>query len=117
MKTILFVYGTLKRGHRFHHLLSTSNFVGEATVKDWGLSAAYADVPTHPTAIAMACPRTGCEIEGELYEVGSVALAIIDRLERSYDRSEVKTKDGKLCHMYTGPIKEGPLWRRWPFDL
>jgi gamma-glutamylaminecyclotransferase len=70
----IFVYGSLKRGFRNHHLLETSRFIGPGTTRrDFDLL----DLGYFPAAI-----RPGeFAIRGELFAVGRRTLSILDLLE------------------------------------
>lgn len=75
MSTLLFVYGTLKRGERNHHRLGGSRFVGEARTRpryrmfriDW-----------YPGLVECA---DGAAIEGELWLVEEATLRQLDDYE------------------------------------
>jgi gamma-glutamylcyclotransferase (GGCT)/AIG2-like uncharacterized protein YtfP len=93
----VFVYGTLRRGHRNHFLLETSSFTGEAaTLRPYWmittgafpvvLDAVPADFGLPPLAIA-----------GEIYHVDDATLEQLDRLEdkgRAYDRKVTDVYEG-----------------------
>jgi gamma-glutamylcyclotransferase (GGCT)/AIG2-like uncharacterized protein YtfP len=104
----VFVYGTLRRGHRYHFLLETSNFIGEAaTLRPYWmittgvfpvvLDAVPADFGFPPLAIA-----------GEIYHVDDATLEQLDRLEaegRAYDRKLTDIYEGGhkvQAHIYIG---------------
>ena len=77
----LFVYGTLKRGHRHHQLLVGAGFGGEARAHGLRLY----DLGPFPMAIEEA----GFHIEGELFRVPASQLQELDRFEgapRLYER-------------------------------
>ncbi len=111
----VFVYGTLKRGHRNHFLLEASSFVGEAaTLRPYWmittgvfpvvLDAIPADFGFSPLAIA-----------GEIYRVDDATLEQLDRLEAEgqvYDRKVTDVcADGRkvAAHIYVGVAD---YWRR-----
>jgi len=83
--TILFVYGTLKRGQRNHLLMREARFLGEAvTAPEYTLL----DLGLFPGMI----PGGTAAVHGELYEGGPELLARLDRHEgvpRLYVRSAV----------------------------
>jgi gamma-glutamylcyclotransferase (GGCT)/AIG2-like uncharacterized protein YtfP len=104
----VFVYGTLRRGHRNHFLLETSHFTGEAaTLRPYWmittgvfpvvLDAVPADFGFPPLAIA-----------GEIYHVDDATLEQLDRLEdkgRRYDRkvTDLYVRGSKVqAHIYIG---------------
>jgi gamma-glutamylcyclotransferase (GGCT)/AIG2-like uncharacterized protein YtfP len=104
----VFVYGTLRRGHRNHSLLEMSKSIGEAaTLRTYWmittgvfpvvLDAVPADFGFPPLAIA-----------GEIYHVDDATLEQLDRLERkgrAYDRkvTDVYEAGHKVqAHIYIG---------------
>ncbi len=76
MKTLLFVYGTLKRGLRNHRLLADQEFLGEATT-----AARYRviDLGAHPGLVRDAA--NGLAVKGEVFAVSECALAELDDFE------------------------------------
>lgn len=85
---LVFVYGTLKRGHGNYHLLEASTYIGQAlTMESFTL---YGDGIPY-------CCREGhapLPVRGELYRVSDEALARLDRLEgvpHHYQRTTVLT--------------------------
>lgn len=72
----LFIYGTLKRGHRAHPMLSEQRFLGEATtVPRYRLL----NLGWYP-GLAI-CEDQGLSIEGEIWEVSESCLVDLDRYE------------------------------------
>jgi gamma-glutamylaminecyclotransferase len=112
----IFVYGTLLRGERSHHLLSTSALLGEArTAPGFELC----DLGEFPGMV-----RGGSgSVVGELYLVGPDALPALDRLEghpEVFFRTAVLLASGEEVEAYLFPadkaegtprIAEGD-WRR-----
>ena len=93
---LVFVYGTLKRGHCNHHWLAEATFQGEAVLPDVVLH----DLGPFP----MAVPGEG-SVWGELYAVEAAGLARLDRLEgypRLYDRRPLRLADGRRAWVYLG---------------
>jgi gamma-glutamylcyclotransferase (GGCT)/AIG2-like uncharacterized protein YtfP len=93
---LVFVYGTLKRGHGNHHWLAGAPFQGEAELPDVVLH----DLGPFP----MAVPGEGIVI-GELYRIDAAALVRLDRLEgypRLYDRRPLPLADGRTAWVYLG---------------
>ena len=73
--TLVFVYGTLKRGHGNHRLLEASRFVGEAV----SASACYA---MHDCSFPILVDEPlGGRVMGELYAVDRRTLRSLDMLE------------------------------------
>lgn len=76
MNTLLFVYGTLKRGCSNHHHLAGQTFVGAArTVPGFRLY----DLGGYPGIAVAAGDRTG--VVGEIWSVDTTALAQLDAFE------------------------------------
>jgi len=74
--TLIFVYGTLKRGGSNHHHLAGQTFLGEArTVPGFRLY----EVGGYPGMIPQSIDREG--VQGELWRVDEKALALLDELE------------------------------------
>ncbi|AFY27954.1 gamma-glutamylcyclotransferase family protein [Cyanobium gracile] len=93
---LVFVYGTLKRGHGNHHWLLEAPFLGEAVLPDVVLH----DLGPFP----MAVPGEGV-VRGEVYRVDAAGLARLDRLEgypRLYDRRPLPLADGRQAWVYLG---------------
>jgi gamma-glutamylcyclotransferase (GGCT)/AIG2-like uncharacterized protein YtfP len=93
---LVFVYGTLKRGHGNHHWLLDAPFLGEAVLPDVVLH----DLGPFP----MAVPGEGI-VRGEVYRVDAAGLARLDRLEgypRLYDRRPLPLADGRQAWVYLG---------------
>jgi gamma-glutamylcyclotransferase (GGCT)/AIG2-like uncharacterized protein YtfP len=94
--TLVFVYGTLLRGERNHHLLHDATALGTARTE-----AAYelADVGGYPAMV----PGGGVAIAGELYTVDEPTLAALDRLEdhpHCYRRTPIRLADGRWAEAY-----------------
>lgn len=92
----VFVYGTLKRGHRNHYLLENSKFIGAGQTRrlfrmfDCGFPVlrTYSDRPSPYNA----------KVRGEVYEVDEQTLRRLDQLEsegRMYHRQWVRVQFGK----------------------
>lgn len=74
--TLLFVYGTLKRGGSNHYCLAKQTFVGEArTAPGFRLY----EIGGYPGMIPMSSDRNG--VVGELWRVDDACLAKIDEVE------------------------------------
>ena len=72
----VFVYGTLKRGGRYHDLLATQKFIGEARTATGYTLYQPADYP------GMVHTEKDTEgVTGELWEVSTDYLAKLDALE------------------------------------
>ncbi|RLS54585.1 MAG: gamma-glutamylcyclotransferase [Planctomycetota bacterium] len=90
----LFVYGTLKRGHCREAFLQEQQFLGPAQTLP--LYRMY-DCGSYPGLVDR--PTDGVSLQGELWEVTSECLAILDRVEELdsglYDRHAIQL---------TGPV-------------
>ena len=93
---LLFVYGSLKRGQRAHHLLRELPWLGQA----WLPGACLHDLGPFPMAVL----GEG-RIQGELYGVCETVLAALDRYEgapRLYQRHWLNLEDGRGAWVYLG---------------
>ncbi|MCT0207546.1 gamma-glutamylcyclotransferase [Synechococcus sp. CS-1332] len=93
---MVFVYGTLKRGHGNHHWLAGAPFQGDVELTGVVLH----DLGPFPMAV------TGeGTVRGEVYAVDAAGLARLDRLEgypRLYDRRPLPLADGRRAWVYLG---------------
>jgi gamma-glutamylcyclotransferase (GGCT)/AIG2-like uncharacterized protein YtfP len=94
--TILFVYGTLKRGQRNHRLMREARFLGETvTAPQYTLL----DLGPFPGMITGGTTA----VHGELYEVGPELLARLDRHEgvpRFYVRESIHVVGNAKAESY-----------------
>jgi len=105
-KTILFVYGTLKRGERNHHLIADQLFIGEAVT-----AARYRvfDLGPHPGLIREA---NGLAVCGDLFAVSDRCLAALDDFEgvpELFVREliEVEGHEEVWAYFWNRPVPEG----------
>lgn len=103
-KEIVFVYGTLRKDLPWNHLLKTSSFLGEGKTKE--KFALYAD------GISFVIENNKISnITGELYEVDSKILKILDSLEGHPDwycrkKTTIISKDKEIeAWLYFYPRK------------
>jgi gamma-glutamylaminecyclotransferase len=75
-KTILFVYGTLKRGQKNHHLLAGQELIGDAVSLP---RYRVLDLGEHPGMIVD--DTNGLAVKGELWAVSDRCLASLDEFE------------------------------------
>lgn len=106
MKTLIFVYGTLKRGGDNHGWIEQQQFVAEArTLPHYRLY----DLGGYPGMVRV--PQLGLSIEGEVWEVDEAGLAKLDVLEDTeggeYERVLVPLQDA-----FADQHVEGYLYRR-----
>lgn len=90
-KHLIFVYGTLRSGHSNHHLLKDANSYGAGTTV--GQYSMYL-ISGYPYVTSFE-PRY--QIIGELYEIDSDTLSVLDKMEghpRHYERREVLVISG-----------------------
>lgn len=116
--TRLFVYGTLKRGYKNHHLLAGQTYVGEArTVPGYRLH----DLGDFPGMIADSTDTAG--VTGEIWTVNATALARLDAFEGVheglYTRSLIAllsppTNEQTHTYLYACDVSDhpplGPTW-------
>lgn len=77
MKYLLFCYGTLKKGHTRHRVISEQRYLGTATLKPNYKMVYLGGFP----ALVPALEGEGNKIRGELYEVDDSCLAQVDKVE------------------------------------
>lgn len=112
---LLFVYGTLKRGHHNHHHLGAAAYAGEALMTGVDLY----DLGPFP----MVIPGQD-RVRGELYRVGEIELVRLDRFEgvpRLYRRELRPLSDGRPAWIYLGrprQVRHAPRLRQglWPAE-
>ena len=116
MTTVLFVYGSLKRGHRNHRLLADQQFLGEAVTEP---CYRLVDLGTYPGMIE---DTRGLSVTGELWAVGECALAELDDLECAdapYYRGPVAVAGGTEpaeAYFFRGDVPAGVrTGATWPF--
>lgn len=74
--TLLFVYGTLKRGQCNHRLLASQEFLGEAVTEP---RYRVVDLGPHPGLVLDA--GSGVAVKGELWAVSDECLTALDAFE------------------------------------
>jgi gamma-glutamylaminecyclotransferase len=116
-KTILFLYGTLKRGQKSHHFLEGQEFLGEATTMP--LYRLYA-CGWHPALLLDT--EHGLEVKGELWAVDDACLAKLDVYEGApnwFYRGDVAVRDcfeTAQTYFYNGTFPPGTAsGGKWPF--
>ena len=98
MNTLIFVYGTLKRGCENHGWIADQRFITQTRTQ-----AHYRlyDLGGYP---GMILSEEGLSIEGELWEVDTEGLARLDLLEDTaggeYERVPITLEDGTLAETY-----------------
>ena len=87
---LVFVYGTLKRGHQRNHALVNQTFIGSATT-----AADYRmyDLGSYPGLIEVES-GSGDQIQGEIYRVDLACLRQLDQIDAVdqglYERREIR---------------------------
>jgi len=102
----VFIYGTLKHGGRYHHLIADQNFVAEARTAPGFTLYQPSDYP------AMVREESGREgVSGEIWEVSSACLEQLDQLEgiaeKLYERVSIP-----LAPPHAGRAVEAYLYLR-----
>lgn len=105
---LIFVYGTLKRGHRNHGRLDGAPFVAEATTCDPFVLMA-GRIP-----VMFVQPGEGLPVVGELYAVSTGLLAKLDWFEGHpafYERTPISVHESSSgamrvadAYLYRGPL-------------
>ena len=117
MKTLLFVYGTLKRGLRNHRLLADHEFRGEATT-----AARYRviDLGAHPGLVRDSA--NGLAVRGEVFAVSECALAELDDFEEVpgpfvRELIDVPGFESVWAYFMNTPVTPtAPTGDRWPLE-
>jgi gamma-glutamylaminecyclotransferase len=113
-KTILFVYGTLKRGERNFRLLADQEFISEAVTAP---RYRVFDLGPHPGLVRDA---NGLAIHGELFAVSACCLAELDDFEEvpgPFVREPIEVDGYELVWAYylnTPVPEEAKSGDRWP---
>ena len=109
----VFVYGTLKKGHRNSHFMHGAEFLGHFTTHRIYSMYEFEDYPA-------VCLHSRHAIEGEVYRVSNRRFRMLDDLEwyaHCSQRSEIPTRYGdawmyivkiELCH---GKKQIAGTWR------
>lgn len=74
MKQYVFVYGTLLKGKRNHHILSNSKFIGKGTISGYFMF----NLGTYP---GIQKSKHDSKVIGEVYEVDETTMKVLDELE------------------------------------
>jgi gamma-glutamylcyclotransferase (GGCT)/AIG2-like uncharacterized protein YtfP len=118
-KTLLFFYGTLKRGQRNHYLLAGQEFLGEAiTMPLYRLHA----VSSYP---GMTLDQDdGLSVKGELWAIDDATLTRLDEFEgvpEWFIRADIAVRDcfeTVQAYLYNKPISSGVISSdEWPFAV
>ena len=89
----VFVYGSLKKGFANHRCLAGATFLGSTTLRGFEMYS----LGGYPGACVADAPGQSPAIDGEVYVVNDVGLAVLDRLESNgsfYTRQLVATEFG-----------------------
>ncbi|HEV3385679.1 MAG TPA: gamma-glutamylcyclotransferase family protein [Gemmata sp.] len=115
-RTILFVYGTLKRGLRNNHLIADQEFLGEFQTEP---RYRVIDLGPHPGLVVDEA--NGLAVRGELWSVSEDCLGELDAFEEvpgPFIRTEVKIaarEDAAQAYFWNCPIPEGATTgNEWP---
>jgi gamma-glutamylcyclotransferase (GGCT)/AIG2-like uncharacterized protein YtfP len=111
---LLFVYGTLKRGHSNHARLAGALFCGEAATAPGFVL--FRSGP-YPVLVRGGQGR----VLGEVYAVDAAAIAALDEFEGCpwlYQRVHIELADGQKAHAYVMPESrleecQGPIGEFW----
>lgn len=89
----LFVYGTLKKGHKLHEWMNGSRFVGYDTLPGHSLM----DLGPYPALVKVhAASPSAFKVQGELYDMPVEHFNALKRMEEEagYKTVEVVTRKG-----------------------
>jgi gamma-glutamylaminecyclotransferase len=115
-RTILFVYGTLKRGLCNHRLIADQEYLGEARTEP---RYRVIDLGPHPGLVLDEV--NGLAVRGELWSVSECCLAELDEFEEeagAFIRSGLRIAgraEPVQAYFWNRPIPEGAaLGSMWP---
>ena len=97
--THVFVYGTLRRGGRYHHLLQPDTFITRSQTRP---VFDLFDLGPYPAMVAGG--QTA--VTGEIYSVDAHTLARLDALEEHphvYIRTPIELEHGQMVKAYLMP--------------
>ena len=101
---LIFVYGTLKRGHQNHSYLADEEFIGEGNICGFQLVC----LGEYPVIIEDDGQMT--KVEGELYSVSPSTMTRLDILEGDeYDKIDVDVNIGETTINASTYIASGTL--------
>ena len=95
----VFVYGSLRKGQIYHHVIESAEFVGSAETPP--LYELF-DLGDYPAMVRGGRTR----VQGEVYEVGAGLLEVLDEFEdhpELYQRQEIGLADGQRVKTYLYP--------------
>lgn len=114
-ETILFVYGTLKRGERNHRLLADQRFLGAATT-----APRYRVIDLGPYPGLVRDESAGLAVHGELFAVDECALGELDDFEGVpglfvRELIEIDGRTDVWAYFLNTPVPDGAkTGDRWP---
>jgi gamma-glutamylaminecyclotransferase len=98
VNVILFVYGTLKKGHGRNVILAGQKFLREAkTTPNYALY----DLGAFPAMVKDS--KNGVSVEGELWEIDPDFVSYLDMVEGSphfYKLEKIELNSGEIVHSY-----------------
>ena len=105
----VFVYGTLKRGLQYSHVLNDQTFLGETTTTADYRMYSLGDYP----GLKEVEPGSGVQVQGEIYRVDQTCLRNLDQVEAVdqglYERHEIRLDAMKEPNP--------PEWLKLPLEL
>jgi gamma-glutamylaminecyclotransferase len=114
--TVLFVYGTLKRGLRNHRLIADQQFLGDAVTEP---RYRVIDLGEHPGLVIDSV--NGLAVRGELWAVNDCCLAELDEFEEvpgPFIRETVAIEGREeeiFAYVWNRPVPEGAAsGGEWP---
>lgn len=100
----VFVYGTLKRNLRNHHMMEGARYCGEATTLLPAYDLVQFPSKSSPGNVTPGLKRNGTScIAGEVYLLDDEMLAVLDAFEgvgEEYERGKVMLADGSKAWSY-----------------
>lgn len=98
---LVFVYGTLKRGHVNEYHMRGATYLGVVRTKEETYKMMAVIDYDYPYPAVTHVVDNGCHIEGELYDISMPLMKFLDDFEGDeYTRGEVLLEDGRTAYLY-----------------
>ncbi len=96
----VFVYGSLKQGFHNHDVMRQAGGVLVRPIISAERKYSLFSLGSFPALAYAKEEETPFFIKGELYEVPSHGMPVLDRLEAGYQKSRIKLQDGSEAWVY-----------------
>lgn len=114
--TLMFVYGSLKRGFHNHVVMERANGVFLREARSANRAFSLFSLGSFPALDYAEDGETPFYIKGELFEVPLSGVPIIDRLEASYRKTKITLDNGETAYVYLLRPNWGKTQRLFPMS-